>query len=137
MANYALVRESTMTAEMSEETVDIVVGHPEARNCMATCFHEHARAEWRAASGDGCGQAPARHREGLTGLQRSHSLRSWHCFRARVHVGPVQPPPASLSSFTQVIKDAMDRKFGPMGAWHVITGQSFSYDVTHEVRHGM
>ena len=26
MAKYALVRESTMTAEMSEETVDIVVG---------------------------------------------------------------------------------------------------------------
>ena len=30
MANYALVRESTMTAEMSEETVDIVVGGAEA-----------------------------------------------------------------------------------------------------------
>lgn len=28
IAKYALVRESTMTAEMSEETVDIVVGRP-------------------------------------------------------------------------------------------------------------
>ena len=40
-------------------------------------------------------------------------------------------------SATQVIKDAMDRKFGPIGAWHVITGQSFAYDVTHEVWHGI
>ena len=35
MANYALVRESTMTAEMSEETVDIVVGGTEAQRLHA------------------------------------------------------------------------------------------------------
>ena len=27
----------------------------------------------------------------------------------------------------------MDRKFGPMGGWHAIAGQSFAYEVTHEV----
>ena len=46
MANYALVRQSTMTAEMSEETVDIVVGHTEAPGShrSATCLHEQAGA---------------------------------------------------------------------------------------------
>ena len=32
----------------------------------------------------------------------------------------------------QVIKDAMDKKFGP--PWHIVAGKYFSYDVTYEVR---
>jgi Dynein light chain type 1 len=32
----------------------------------------------------------------------------------------------------QLIKDTMDKKFGP--AWHVVVGKGFSYDVQYEVR---
>ena len=32
----------------------------------------------------------------------------------------------------QLIKDTMDKKFGP--AWQVVVGKGFSYDVQHEVR---
>ena len=31
----------------------------------------------------------------------------------------------------QVIKDAMDKKFGP--PWHIVAGKFFSYEVTYEV----
>lgn len=31
-----------------------------------------------------------------------------------------------------MIKDLMDKKFGP--PWHVVVGKSFSYEITHEVR---
>lgn len=33
----------------------------------------------------------------------------------------------------QLIKDTMDKKFGP--AWQVVVGKGFSYDVQYEVRH--
>jgi len=33
---------------------------------------------------------------------------------------------------TQVAKDALDKKFG--GKWHVVMGNDFGYEVTHEVR---
>lgn len=31
----------------------------------------------------------------------------------------------------QAIKEALDRKFGPR--WHVIAGNYFSFEITHEV----
>ena len=39
---------------------------------------------------------------------------------------------AFLQSAVQLIKDTMDKKFGP--AWQVVVGKGFSYDVQHEVR---
>lgn len=36
------------------------------------------------------------------------------------------------TSIVQVIKEAMDKKFG--GPWHVVAGNCFSFEVTHEVR---
>lgn len=36
------------------------------------------------------------------------------------------------SMCVQLIKDTMDKKFGP--AWQVVVGKGFSYDVQHEVR---
>ena len=37
-----------------------------------------------------------------------------------------------LTVCSQVIKDAMDKKFGP--PWHIVAGKYFSYEVTYEVR---
>lgn len=31
-----------------------------------------------------------------------------------------------------MIKDTMDKKFGP--TWHVIVGKGFSYEITYEVK---
>ena len=36
-----------------------------------------------------------------------------------------------LTEQVQVIKDAMDKKFGP--PWHIVAGKYFSYEVTYEV----
>ena len=32
----------------------------------------------------------------------------------------------------KMVKDAMDKKFGP--AWHVIIGEGYGFEVTHEVK---
>ncbi|CAD5116683.1 unnamed protein product [Dimorphilus gyrociliatus] len=32
----------------------------------------------------------------------------------------------------KMIKDTMDKKFGP--SWHVVVGEGFGYEVTHEVK---
>ncbi|KAK9784930.1 hypothetical protein WJX73_010202 [Symbiochloris irregularis] len=45
----------------------------------------------------------------------------------------VEKFPSDLEKCTQVIKDAMDKKFG--FPWHVIVGKYFSYEVTSEARH--
>lgn len=32
----------------------------------------------------------------------------------------------------RMIKDTMDKKFGP--AWHVVVGEGFGYEITHEIK---
>jgi len=32
-----------------------------------------------------------------------------------------------------MIKDTMDKKFGP--TWHAVVGEGFGFDITHDCRH--
>ncbi|KAL4423579.1 hypothetical protein ABPG77_004619 [Micractinium sp. CCAP 211/92] len=40
---------------------------------------------------------------------------------------------ADVEKCTQVIKEALDRRYG--GPWHVVVGKTFAYEVTHECKH--
>ena len=33
----------------------------------------------------------------------------------------------------KMIKDTMDKKFGP--TWHAVVGEGFGFDITHDCRH--
>lgn len=44
----------------------------------------------------------------------------------------VEKYPQDLEKCTQMIKDQMDKKFG--SPWHVVVGQGFSFEITHEVK---
>ena len=43
-------------------------------------------------------------------------------------------PPRCISAkaAAKMIKDTMDKKFGP--AWHVVVGMGFGFEITHEVK---
>eukprot|EP00892_Ulva_mutabilis_P003812 jgi/Ulvmu1/1802/UM119_0020.1 len=49
-----------------------------------------------------------------------------------VCITAVEKFPDEREKCTQMIKDTMDKKFGP--AWHVVVGKGFSYDVQYEVK---
>lgn len=103
MAKHPLVKECDMAAEMKEEAVDIAI----------------TAVEKFPAEREKCTQV----------LRRSALVR-------------LPPPSASRACCgtasersrrdAQLIKDTMDKKFGP--AWHVVVGKGFSYDVQYEVR---
>ena len=38
----------------------------------------------------------------------------------------------SFKAAAKMIKDTMDKKFGP--AWHVVVGMGFGFEITHEVK---
>ena len=42
----------------------------------------------------------------------------------------VEKSPNDMEEVTQSIKEAMEKKFD--GHWHVVAGQSFAFDITHE-----
>lgn len=49
-----------------------------------------------------------------------------------VCITAVEKHPHDVEKCTQIIKDQMDKKFGP--PWHVVVGRAFAYDITYEVR---
>jgi dynein light chain 4 len=49
-----------------------------------------------------------------------------------VCITAVEKHPHDVEKCTQMIKDQMDKKFGP--PWHVVVGRAFAYDITYEVR---
>ena len=44
----------------------------------------------------------------------------------------VEKWPADPEKSTQMIKEALDKRYG--GPWHVVVGRAFAFEVTHEVR---
>ncbi|KAI7839735.1 hypothetical protein COHA_006539 [Chlorella ohadii] len=48
-------------------------------------------------------------------------------------VTAVERHPADAEKSTQMIKEALDKRFG--GPWHVVVGRAFAFEVSHECKH--
>jgi Dynein light chain type 1 len=135
MAKYPLVKQCDMSGEMKEEAVDVCITavekFPQEREkCtqVLTLPSQMLTGLLAAQTSDCCSL-----RCHLS--QRRSILGELACsMQQSTHAESIGTP---LSQFgqraVQLIKDTMDKKFGP--AWQVVVGKGFSYDVQHEVPH--